>query len=96
MPPVNTKGQKYIVHGGFVRSVSDGQLRYVEARSVMLLYGLAPYQCILVNDEHDERVIRMMQYDPRYATYIHLYPDRFGHYILPTSQGVFERVQKGD
>lgn len=89
---INTKGQKYIVHGGFVTSVNDGQTHYVEARSVMLLYGLAPYQCVLVNGK-DEKIERMMRYDTRFNDYIHLYPDPRGHYYLP-KRGVFERVTK--
>lgn len=93
---INTKGQKYIVHGGFITSVNDGQLHYVESRTVMNLYGLAPYQCILVSGDNDKRLETMRHYDSKYSTYIHLYPDRFGYYILPTSNGCFERVKKGE
>lgn len=73
---------KFIVHGGWVRSVRDGQLHYISARKCCEAYGILYY---------DKRVFALVEHrNPndtehtlrgiRQGHYVHLYPRPDGDY----------------
>lgn len=74
MAPMKVK--KYVLTGGYVRSVRGGGLHYITPGKLRELYGLLPKQCLLTYTE-EQLLGRHGQ------ELIFLYPDPSGGYKLP-------------
>lgn len=48
-------GKKYLVHGGYIKSPTDGQRHYLRAGKVADLYGVDPRLCHFWNLEEEAR-----------------------------------------
>ena len=69
---------KYILHDGFVRSRSDGQLHYIGPMRLAFLYGVNLRDCVVYpSGRHEFYGWR----EPEDA--VHLYPRNDGNYTLP-------------
>lgn len=70
--------KKYVIHPGYVISMSDGQEHYVTARQLIRLYRVNPNECIVISESGDNhRGLNLNDF-------IHLYPRINGDYTLPT------------
>lgn len=78
--PKYTGNKKYLVIGGTVRSVNDGQYHYVNPPTLAELYGVNIEECIFVYDR-----INLIGMDA--SNLIVLRPDPTGRYTLPTKKG---------
>lgn len=67
--------KKYIVCPGNVRSKSDGDLHYISASKLMMLYRVNPAECIIVEDE-------MVAGSLNWEDYIILKPSTDGNYSM--------------
>ena len=66
--------KKYILHPGFIESITDGQKHYITSDNLMRLYGVNPKECVTF--------IPYRQY-PNQDKLIQLHPNIYGDYILP-------------
>lgn len=41
--------KKYLCYGGNIKSTTDGHIDYISSRKVAMLYGVNPYECIMVD-----------------------------------------------
>lgn len=67
-------GKKYVLTGGYVRSLNDNQLHYVTTEELITLYGVSREQCITFYTEEDLRGLG--------AELHFLYPDSTGEYKI--------------
>ena len=72
------ENNKFIVHGGRIKSLNDGEIHYIRSCDVMKLYGVRQSECLLLA-EHNDRSGISLGYD---IMGIHLYPDATGNYNL--------------
>ncbi len=73
---IENKKLIYMLHPGFVRSMTDGDWHFVSAGALAELYGVNLSDCIIHNE-------RSMYYNS-IQNVIHLKPSRTGEYKLPT------------
>lgn len=64
---------KYMVHLGWVKSISDGDLHYISAVQLVRLYNLRPEEYVLPGVGRSE------------GDYINLYPRFDGNYTKPVT-----------
>lgn len=78
--------KKYAVFPGNVRSASDGQIHFIDARRLVQLYGVRWDECLVVPTrfEHYRQRDQMMQRISEQGL-IKLQPRSSGDYTLPTS-----------
>lgn len=70
---------KYVIHPGFVRSRTDGDIHYISASKLMQFYGVRSNECIIVQKDRPDSV-RSIGLDLNKL--IHLYPRYDGNYNL--------------
>ena len=77
---------KYAVFPGNVRSASDGQIHFIDARRLVHLYGVRWDECVVVPTrfEHYRQRELLMQRISEQGL-IKLHPRSSGYYALPTS-----------
>jgi len=66
--------KKYIIHPGWVYSITDGERHYITAYQLMNLYHVQPSECIIDRDEQSTIGLR--------GKFIHLHPRGDGDYSL--------------
>ena len=67
--------RKYVLVGGYVKSINDGDIHFVDSNRLRKLYRLRPEQCMSSYTEDDLRV--------NGGKLTFLYPDHLGEYKLP-------------
>jgi len=59
--------KKYIVYPGWVDSSRDGERHWINARQLMILYGVHPNECLVANELHPaHNVSGLIPLHPRY------------------------------
>jgi hypothetical protein len=76
-------GYKYILIGGWVTSKNDGQMRYLYASTVGVLYGIESNEVYRSFDD-EEQACRLYGVDIRGLTILR--PDPTGKYQLPSEE----------
>lgn len=69
---------KYVVHGGYVTSRSDGDEHFIGFRQLCDLYGINPAECIY-DDPHNSERLRGYKRD-YINSLVHLYVRNDGNY----------------
>ena len=77
--------KRYLVIGGRIRSISDGQEHYISPSTLCRLYGVRPADAVLAMDAADP-----VLWGLRFADYIELSPRRDGKYTLPAIAAIDE------
>ncbi len=65
---------RYVLHPMCIPSEHDGEIHFIGASKLAMLYGVRMAECIVAGDDYLERIIP--------AGLIHLYPSRRGDYNL--------------
>lgn len=76
---MRTTTKKYLVAGGEVRSMRDGQLHYVDAHKLLELYGLDRRACVLVDKWNRNQLVGVDT-----SKLVALGPDPTGQYRIPS------------
>lgn len=64
---------KYVLHPGYVKSISDGDVHYISAQKLAALYGVDFKKCIIYIDSLANKAY------PE-GDYMHLFPNYNGKY----------------
>lgn len=77
---------KYIVYPGYVCSVNDGQIKFINGEKLIKLYNVNPDECIIydVDDKkyHSKQKMKGIDVD----ILIELRPSHFGDYSIPNKE----------
>ena len=74
---------KYAIQPGHVRSKVDGDVHYINARTLMQLYKVDPRECLVIDPKDDARLYEHQTQCAEEQKLIHLRPCFDGNYVLP-------------
>lgn len=73
---------KYVLHPGYIRSKSDGDLHFIGVSQLLRLYDVKRSECIVWDVNFPER----NGFSLNSPDYKHLYPKSNGDYYIPWKQ----------